>query len=102
MHAAVIRSPNRVYPIDHDWTMYGYGGNRSPDTVMAKSQKEVKMENEQNQYFDRDEFPPPIPNSFPSAPQQISANDLDFRYNSALHSVPVYSPPRNGNTKHGQ
>jgi len=77
--------------------MYGYGGNRSPDTVMAKSQKEVKMENEQNQFFDRDEFPPP-PKSFPSAPQ-ISTNDLDFGYHSALHSVPVYSPPRNGNIK---
>ena len=63
MHSAVIHSPNRVYPFhqDYDCTMYGYGGNRSPDTVMAKSHKGVKMENEQNQFFERDEFPPPPP-----------------------------------------
>ena len=91
----LIDSPNRIYPITpgNDWETYRYDRNRTPDTVIAKSQKSARMEDQQKQIFDRDNFPPPPLNSFPSAPQ-LSGNDTVHWYSS---SVPVYSPPRHAN-----
>lgn len=100
MRPTVIHSPNIIYPAPprNEWTMYDNDGNRTPDTIVAKSQKDVTMENQQNQFFDRNDFP--HPNSSPSAPQ-MSNTEHDLRFNTALHTVPVYSPPRTINVKNG-
>ena len=101
MQTAVFNSSNQIRPLpptvvdwaNGDWTMYGYDGNRTPDTVLAKSPKEVRMENHRNQFFEPTEFP--NIDTLPSAPQ-ISINKPDPGYHSALKTVPMYSPPRNG------
>ena len=91
----VIHSPtNRVYPSSSraEWTMYDYGGKRTPDTLIATTQKQSTMENDQNKFFDRTDFPQS--DMSPSAPR-ISHREQDIRQNNALQSVPVYSPHRN-------
>ena len=106
MQTAVLNSPNRIHPLpptvvdwaNGDWTMYGYDGHRTPDTLLAKSPKELRMENQRNQFFEQNEFP--SLNMLPSAPQ-TTIKEPDFGYNSALKSAPIYSPPRNGENNNG-
>ena len=71
MRQALIHYPNKIYPshLENQWSMYDYDGNRTPDTIVPKSQKDITLENQQNGFLERNDFPPP--SSSPSAPPNI-------------------------------
>ena len=99
MQTTVITYPNRVYPMpppDNDWSMYGYGGSKTPDTLIAEPRKHARRENMRKEYAENSDFPPPPPHPFPTAPQMCNS-DPEFGYHSALHTVPVYTSPRHEN-----
>ena len=44
-------------PPDNDWSMYGYGGSKTPDTLIAEPRKHARRENMRKEYAENSDFP---------------------------------------------